>query len=178
MNDKPFQTALVYILSGTAACMLAGLIFFGMDIFDDKSPLFQIIVFGLVGSTSFILVTMKRYRDALFVLLIIFLLDMFIFGFKYPLNRTLYFLSAVGGAFLYERYFFHRTENIKIARPLIFAGIYAILSVLLVLILSLVHPTAQRNIYPFINVPIGFLIGLGLGAGFELADQILKRIGN
>ncbi len=176
MNKKPIQTIPVFIIAGTTASILAGLIFFGFDIFDTKSPLFQILVYGLVGSTSFILFNMKRYRDSVFILLIIFLLDMFIFGFKYPLNRILYFLSAVAGAFLYANYFFTRSEHMKVARPLLLAGIYAILSVFVVLILSLVHHTGQERIFPFINMPIGFLIGLELGAGIELAEYLLIRM--
>lgn len=166
----------VFIIAGTTASIMAGLIFFGLDIFNTQSPLFQILVYGLVGSISFILFYLKRYRDSIFILLIIFLLDMFIFNFQNPLNRILYFLSAVTGAFLYARYLFSGAGHMKIARPLLLAGIYAILSVFVVLILSLVHHTGQERVFPFINMPIGFLIGLGLGAGFELAEYLLIRM--
>ena len=176
MKERPLLTAGLYIATGTAASIAAGLIFFGLRIFDANSPLFQIIVYGLAGSSAFILFRMQRYRDAVFFLLIIFILDLFIFNFKFPLNRTLYFLTAVAGAYIFIRYFYHQCSAVRYARPILLGGIYAILSVVVVIIVSLVYNKGEGGLFPFINMPIGFLVGLGLGGGFELADHLAAKI--
>jgi hypothetical protein len=66
-------------------------------------------------------------------------------------------------------------ENIKIARPLTLAGILAITFVLVTIIPRLLFPAMEFQFRLFGNMPIGFLIGLRLGTGFEVSKYSYSR---
>ncbi|NOX87822.1 MAG: hypothetical protein GXO77_02270 [Calditrichaeota bacterium] len=60
----------------------------------------------------------------------------------------------------------------KYVRPLILAGIFSIFFVAGALILTVVYYSGTAKILSFRNMPVGFLIGLGLGMGFELSELV------
>ena len=177
MNKSLVYTNLIYIAAGTLSSIVIGLVVFGAEIFKYRSPFFQIPLYGLTGSLGFILFKQRRYRDAIFVFLIILILDLTIFGFKFTVTRSLYFLNIIAGTYIYVRYFYSQSVNIKYARPILLAGIYAILTIPVALMLFLIYETGNAGVFPFRNIPIAFMIGLGMGIGFEISEAALvKRI--
>lgn len=123
MNRKLLLKVLIIVLSGSVSYILLGIIFFGFEIFNSKSPFFQFVVFGIIGSVSFMLFNWKRYRDSIFILVLPYLFNTLLFGTKYLLTGLLYFLAVITGSYLYSTYFFNQAKNIKTSRPLILAGI-------------------------------------------------------
>jgi hypothetical protein len=43
------------------------------------------------------------------------------------------------------------------------------------LILTFVYQAGQGKLLPFKNMPVGFLIGLGLGIGIELSEYLISQ---
>jgi hypothetical protein len=175
VNRKILLTVLVIVISGSVSCILLGILFFGFDVFNSKSPFFQFVAYGIIGSVSFILFNWKKYRDAIFVLVLLYLFNILLFGTKYLLTGLLYFLAVIAGSYIYSAYFFNQAKNIKTSRPLILAGIYAILFLIVTLLLVFIYEPTAGKLFAIKNMPIGFLIGLGLGIGIELSDYIISQ---
>jgi hypothetical protein len=178
VNRKLLLTVLVIVISGSVSCILLGILFFGFEVFNSKSPFFQFVAYGIIGSVSFILFNLKRYRDATFVLVLLYLFNILLFSTKYLLTGLLYFLAVIAGSYIYSAYFFNQVKNIKTSRPLILAGIYAILFLIVTLLLVFIYEPTAGKLFAIKNMPIGFLIGLGLGLGIELSDYIISQIRN
>ncbi|MEJ2048292.1 MAG: hypothetical protein P8Y60_00330, partial [Calditrichota bacterium] len=117
----------------------------------------------------------KKYRDAIFGLVLLYLFNILLFGTKYLLTGLLYFLAVIAGSYIYSAYFFNQAKNIKTSRPLILAGIYAILFLIVTLLLVFIYEPTAGKLFAIKNMPIGFLIGLGLGIGIELSDYIISQ---
>jgi hypothetical protein len=175
MNWQFFITVMIFTILGSITCLLMGIIFFGFEIFEIRSTLFQFVVYGIIGSISFILFHLKRYRDAIFILVLLYLFEIIGLGFKYPLTHTLGYLSVIISMYIYSKYFFTQTQTIKYSRPLILASIFAILFVIVVLVLTFYYQAGQGKFLPFKNMPVGFLIGLGLGLGIELSEYLIAQ---
>ena len=175
MNRKTLYSVLIFTVTGTVTCILTGITFFGLEVFETKSPFFQFLVYGIIGSISFIFFKLKRYRDALFILILLFLFDILWIGSKFPITHLIYYLSVISGLFIFSKYFFIQTVTIKYARPLILASILALLFVVGFFTLKLIYASGQGKLLPFKNMPVGFLIGLGLGIGVELSEYLLSR---
>lgn len=175
MNRKVLITVIIFTIIGTISCLLLGITFFGLEVFDIKSPFFQFVVFGLIGSISFILFKLKRYRDTLFILALLLLFEILWLGSKYPITHTLGYLSVVISTYIYTKYFFNKIQGVKYARPLILASLFAIFFVIVTFALNFIYQASQGNLFPFKNMPVGFLIGLGLGIGIELSEYLTSN---
>lgn len=175
LNQKNLKTILIFAVTGIVCCTVLGFIFFGSDVFNTRSPMFQFPVYGFVGSVAFILFKLKSYRDALFILVLVFLLEYLLTGSRYLLTHLIYFSSVVLGVYLFLRYFYNRIRRIKYAGPLILAGIFGLLFVADMLLLSIIYSHGEVKFLPLKTMPIGFLIGLGVGIGIELSEYIKAR---
>lgn len=175
MNRKVLYTVVMFTFTGTLTSVLIGITFFGLEVFQPQSPFFQFLVYGIIGSISFILFKLNRYRDALFILSLLFLFEILWLGSKFPITHLLYYLSITSGLFIFYKYFFVQTQTIKYARPLILASILALLFVVVFFALKLIYAPGSGKLLPFKNMPVGFLIGIGLGIGIELAEHLHSR---
>jgi len=176
MKLNIIQKILIFTIIGTITSTLTGLVFFGFEIFQLKSTFFQFIIVGLICSLSFILFKLKRYRDSVFILIIIFLFEYMWVGSKYPITHFIYFLSVIICAFIYSKYFYIQSQQVKLSRPLILSSLMALIFVIDYYILLLIYEAGPGKLLPFKNMPIGFLTGLGVGIGIEVSEYLIFRI--
>lgn len=170
-----FKTLFSFILFGTAASILSGFVFFGTNVFNLRSPLFQFLSFGVVGSVSFALFRANRLRDVIFANVLFFLTLFIASGNRFFLTRLFYFAVVVFSVFAYSEWVYPKLQSLKLVRPLILAGFFAICFLLVTLILTVLYHTKAMHVLPFRNMPIGFLIGLGLGIGFEISEYVIQK---
>lgn len=176
MDLKVIRKILIFTIISTILSTLIGLFFFGTEVFQSKSPFFQFIVVGFECSLSFVLFELNRYREAIFILIIVFLFDYMWFGSKYPVTHFIYFLSVVVCAFLYIKFFYRQAKMLKLYRPLVLSSLLGIMFVIDYYILLVIYGSGPGKLLPFKNMPIGFLIGLGVGIGIETSEYLLDRL--
>jgi len=175
MSDQ-LKSFILLMVFGVITCIIFGVIFFGVNVFNLKSPLFQFVSFGIIGSVSFALFQFDRYRDAAFVSILLFLIIFLVTGGRFLFTHFLYFLGVVISILLFSTLIYQKLEHLKYIRPLVLSGIFSISFVVITLILALIYYPGIDKINLFRNMPVGFLIGLGLGVGFELSEIIAPRI--
>jgi len=178
MNGKQVTRIVITIVFGTICCTAVGASFFGSKIFNIGLPFFQFISFGLVGSVAFPLFYFKRYRDAIYVLIMLFIINIIIANLtkvSFLIIHLLYFSSVIAAIFLFSKYFFNQIANLKISRPLVLAAILALFFVLATALQWVVFARDDTPFYILGNLPIGFLVGLGLGIGFEISEIFYSK---
>jgi len=166
------------ILCGSLCTIILGFIFFQFRIFNIHDPLFQFLAYGIVGSVAFALFLQRRYRDAVFALILLFVLNVIVAGiyrFTLLVTHSFFFLAMVFSILFFERHFYGKMANIEIARPIVLAGIITIAFLLVSPILRLLFYSSEGQFHFFSNMPVGFLIGLGLGIGFEVSKFLYSR---
>ncbi len=174
-HEKRLNSVPVFSLVGALACVIAGIISFGGQVFQANTPFFAFVSFGIIGAILFALFRIKRYRDAVFAAVLLFLLAYLFSGRAFMLTQVLFSLMVFLSVLLYERYFYHQLNRLFYARPLILAGLFSIGFLLATLMMAVIYSAPSNQFFPFRNLPVGFLIGLGLGTGFELADYFVSR---
>ncbi len=177
-KSKKVNYYIITIFCGTISTILIGFIFFGFSIFDKQNVFFQFPVFGIIGSVSFTLFKLKEYRYSILILALLFLFEIIIAGEKYLVTHVLFYIAMVSSILVYTQFFHTRLNNIKYSRFLVLASIISISYVIISFLLGLLFKSDTSNLLPFQNMPIGFLIGSGLGIGFELSEYILSIIKN
>lgn len=179
MNAKQDIKHIVLTIGfGTLCCMALGTLFFGLQIFNKELPFFQIAAFGLVGSVAFSLFYFRKYRDAIYVLIMLFIANIIIGNLtriSFLVIHLLYFSSVIIAVFLFSKYFFIQIVNMKISRPLVLASILALFFVVATGLQWVIFAKHGTPFYPLGNLPIGFLIGLGMGVGFEISEYLYSR---
>ncbi len=170
--DINFKLLYSLILFGTFTCVLLGLIFFGFIVFNIRSPFFQFISFGIVGSVSFSLFQLNRFREAMAINTLLFIILFLASGSEYFLTHILYFVAVIFSVYIYSIWIFQKLQSQKYLRPLILSSLFSIIFVIVTLILTFIFYSETTKILPFSNMPIGFLIGFGLGIGFEVSEYL------
>ena len=171
------KTIFVTVIFGTAFCTFIGLLFFGLDVFNTKHVAFQFLAYGIAGSISFAMFRQKRFRDLIFLLLLLFLLNLVIVDISEPsfvITHLIFFAAVVFGIYLFAKYFYSKLENLRIARLLILASILSVMFVAATTLLWFIFSAGESQTSFLRNLPLGFLIGLGLGVGFEVAERSKK----
>jgi len=166
------KLTILFIVFGTLICIAAGLIVFGKLIFSPKSPLFQFISYGVAGSVTFALLQSKRYYETLIINILLFFATYWLTGAQFFITHLLYYLSIVIAMYVYSKFVFIKFSQIKAIKPIIAGILLSILFLLITLILAFVYSVEAGQYSPFINMPVGFLIGFGLATGFEIAEYI------
>jgi len=163
-------------LLSAAGCIILGLVFLGTRVLDPTSPLFGFVVFGVVGGVSFALFDERKYRDAAYVLLLLYLILFLTQSTEIAIVYLIYFVVVVTGTFLFVHFFFFRIDSLPIARPFVFAAILAIGVAFGTAVQWLIFARSDGTSFSiWRNIPLGFMIGLGLGLGVELAEYLRKE---
>lgn len=173
IGKSPEASWLYKVLFGALGSILLGAVFFGTAVFHRRHPAFAFTGYGIAGAVVFPLVQGRRSRDAGFAVVAFFLLNLLLAGTRFWLTQLLFYGAAVVSVYLFAERFYRPLGKIPAARPLVLAGLFAIGFILDTLILAAVYHGRTGGFLPFRNLPVGFLIGLGLGIGFELAEYVI-----
>lgn len=175
MTKEDLTTGIFYLLMGIAGSLIIGIVFFGSRIFSVSMPPFQFVAGGIFGAATFALIYYNRVRDAAFILLLLVLVNFMVAGTRYFLTQLLFIAAIVMSAYIFASYFYRRLSGLPSARPLILAGLLAVGYLLVTIILKFVYAPPDARPDLLVNLPMGFLLGIGLGLGFETTDYFKRR---
>lgn len=162
------------IVMGFIGSTLAGGFFFGNQVFTIRSPFFQFLTGGLLAAVFFAFWRANKRKDAIFASLLIFVLSFFITGGHYFLTHLLYFLGIGVAVFLYAEWLFERLDKKKLLRSLALVALLTVIFIIVNLVLTFIHYSADVQIMPFKTAPVGAIMGFGLAIGFETAEWLGK----
>jgi hypothetical protein len=177
-SEKNLRLFVVYVISGTFFPVLFGILFKGFDIFIPNDPGFTFVVFGSIGAILFSTLRLFSARDFIFVSILICLITIVLNQITYfPLisARIIYFFSFAVSLYLYETVFLHQLKNLRFGKFLTLIGLISVVNLLMTLLIGPFIEPENFRLMLIGQVFYGFLIGAGLGIGFELADYITSR---
>jgi hypothetical protein len=172
------------VIVGTLSCIILGYLFFQSNVFQLTHSAFGFILFGLMGSTTFAVLRSSSVSKAAATLLILVVLNEVLTKppeWHFIVRDVLFALSIGTSVFVFHRMFYKQLSVIRMARPLILGSLIAVsatlVTVVLLLVLSAFSTTFRADPMHSItvNLSIGFLIGIGMGIGFELVSTMRSR---
>ena len=175
MMNFNIQPILIPVICGWLSCVLCSIIFFGVRTLEIDNPLFIFVKAGCLGSVAFALFIQNRIRDAVFLLILLSIFEVVLFGLKHPVTHLLFIIALIMLLYFFARRVYKKLSFYKIVRPRIIAGKMAISFICITVIVHLLYAPAWERLFLFENMPIGFMIGISLGIGFELAQNFSYR---
>jgi len=184
MPDRSSLTrqALTYTFLGFLGAFLIGLLLYRADLFQPTGPGFRFLSFGLAGALCYSTIVFRPLKsgrwEALGILVLVALADINLTGLRTVsqlVSRGLSFLAIGAAAWLYAAVYCRRLNFVPLGRTLIMAGLTGATFLAAAVIAGLIFPVLSFDSVLFWEVSQGFLIGLGLGAGLELAHWRLSR---
>ncbi len=166
---------LVQFFCGAGCCLLVGLLVFGPEVFQYRSPLFQFVAFGVVGSLTFVCVSALPFPQNSAVHLLIFPVLYWISGSHYFLTGLFFYVSMVLSVTTFRLLIFERWQPVRYVRPFLLAACVTVLFVVSTAFLSLIYGHQTPVSAMTKNMQVGSLIGFGLGIGFEVTEFLLPR---
>jgi hypothetical protein len=159
-------------LAGTLACIALALLLFGTDrITSLGHPPIYIAVLGLSGSLALGFGRLGRIKDAVFaaiiVLFVFAVLTRFIVSIR-VVPLLIYSAALIAGVLVYARWIDARLPSIPLLRSLVVAGLAGVFYLAATAFHGFLFGAPHLPRYLFTNMPIGFLIGLGIGLGEEI----------
>lgn len=166
--------------------VILGLITYGWNLFVPHYSSFQILVGAVISSFFFLTLRVNR-RDALAVLLVLFVIQTGLFvrpeNFFRFAPSFLFTLAFASSLYVFYRVFYLKTVGLRYLHPLVLAAIFA-LSSLVVSTILILATQVYRSVEPIrllygieTNALNSFVIGLGTGLGVYFLDNgILSRI--
>lgn len=161
-------------ISGTLACILLAILFFGFKWDDINSYPVYLITLGFAGSLSLALFRQKKLRDVIYVNILIYFLFAIVSTLLYPITALIlliYFTALIFALFIYIKYFDKKLSHIKLVRPLVLASTVGLFYITANFLHGLIFINHFTMGFLLANLPIGFLIGLGIGLGEEISDR-------
>lgn len=169
---------MITVVMGTICCLIVGLCFFGLKVFVFNNPASQYLIIGLTGSIFYAVLKFRNLRDAILIMILLYLANLLIFGSARLLLTRLVFFAAVGIAlYVFFHFFEAEMKGLKFGEFLIIASSFAVMYVIVTLILQIIYNSTNFKMELLYNLDLGFLIGLGLGIGIELSNRINTRFG-
>jgi hypothetical protein len=174
-TNTSLNEPLLYAWSGLLSCLVIGYLFSGMQIFIATRPPFQFVVIGLSGAILFSVLKFSTRRNFIFTAALLLMLMVIHGKVKSPgilTARVLYFTGIATAIYLYHRFYDMPIHALRFGKFLSLAATVAVINLLYIslwcAILNL--PNSMELI---VNQTFtGFLIGAGLGIGFEIADMV------
>ncbi|MEA2077187.1 MAG: hypothetical protein U9O95_04130 [Candidatus Marinimicrobia bacterium] len=170
-----FRTFTSILLFGTLISIIVGVAFYGMKIFDIKSPLFQFISYGFIGSFAFALLKAQCYYISLVVLAGLFIGLYYLTGAHFLVSHIFYYISMLLSIFIFSVLIFDHLKTAKFIRPLILATMISIFFVSNTFLLSLIYSRDISSTIAFKNMFLGLLIGVGIGIGIEMGYFLVRK---
>jgi hypothetical protein len=168
---------IITVALGTVFCLIVGLCFFGLKVFVFNIPASQFLIVGLTGSIFYSLLKFRSVRDAILIMILLYLANILAFGSdRFLLTRLLFFVGISGALFVFFRYFDDRIKELKFGKFLTVASLFTIMYVVCTIVLQAIYNSADFKTELLYNLDLGFLIGLGLGLGIEISNGINSRL--
>lgn len=168
------------------ACSTAGFgfLFFRLNVFDMRMWPSQFLTSGVTAAIFYAALKTPRWRDGFAALFVWYLVLTFLVG-EYNSWLPILHFAYVGGiaAAVYLYHHFVRNDIVRgmVQRVAAAGVITAVVNAVIILFLGLF---SWRTVFAspgyiasavFKNLQIGTLIGIGLGAGVEIAEYIIRR---
>lgn len=174
-----FNEPLLYALLGLLSCLAVGYLFSGSQIFIPTRPPFQFFVFGLTGAVLFSVLRFSTLRNFLFSAALL-LLALIIHGkVKSPAilgARILYFTGITAAIYVYHRFYDTPIHALRFGKFLSLAAIVAVINLLYASLGCFVLNLPNYRELIMGQTFLGFLIGAGLGIGFEIAALVKAKL--
>lgn len=172
--QKSLVTALV--------CLLAGIVIYGLNVFDIHRATFQFVSTGILGSLFFFTLRQAGVRHSVLVLFLFFVImtGLLTNGYRHGLLlRDAVYVAAVGiTLFLFSSRIYRKDHPHQWLSPMILGALMGAVMLLTTLLLALGTnlPKATSlssvllSIWPV--VVMNFVIGLGLGTGIIVCEYL------
>ena len=181
MQDRSslLPQALTYAVLGLAGALAMGLLFHGTELFHPSHPALRFLTLGLAGAVTYSVVVFGRHQwHALLPLVLISAVDASLIGISSISQlgaRVLNFLAMGGAAYLYATVYCRHLNQAPLGKTLIMAGLTGVTFLAAAFLSGLLFAVHSFDSVLFWEVSQGFLVGLGLGAGLELAHRVLMH---
>jgi hypothetical protein len=172
------QKSLVTALVG----LLAGIIIYGLPVFDIHRTTFQFVSTGILGSLFFFTLRQAGMRHALLVLFLFYVImtGLLTNGYRHGmLLRDAVYVAAVGiTLFLFSSRIYRKDQPHQWISPIILGALMGAVMLVATLLLALGRqlPGDVRliNVFRGIGpvVVMNFIIGLGLGTGIIVSEYL------
>ncbi|MBN2030026.1 hypothetical protein JW824_07235 [bacterium] len=163
-------------IAGTLICTVFAVLFFGfINVYDINRPPIYLITLGFAGSLSLALFRQKKLRDVIYMNILIYILFAIVSTLLYPITAfilLIYFSALLCALFIYVKYFDRKLSQIKLVRPLVLASTVGLFYIAANFLHGLIFINHFTKAFLLANLPIGFLLGLGIGIGEEISDRI------
>jgi hypothetical protein len=170
-----FRTFTSVLLFGTLISVIVGVTFYGMNIFNVKSPIFQFVSYGFIGSLTFGLLKAQKYFMSVIIHPLLFTGLFFLTGGQFLVSHIFYYFAILISLFIFSILIFDHLATAKYLRPIILATMLSIFFVSDTFLLSLIYTTPVTSALIFRNMLIGLLIGLGVGIGIETGELLVNK---
>jgi hypothetical protein len=164
--------------SGFLFTLLFGYLLKGSNIFIPRDPGFQFFIFGLSGSILYSTLKFCGMRNFIYVFLILFLAEIVRSHVTHVVimsGRFLYYLGVAASIYVYFQIFIKQPIDLKFGKLFALAGLLATADFLIILITGIFFDIPDYGTFLIGQTFFGFLIGLGLGCGFEIGELVVAR---
>ncbi len=168
--------ALTTIALGTFCSALIGYLFNGTMIFAINQPPARFLFLGLGGSLVYTLAVYRTSRAAFMALLGLFMIQTFLSGYLYLsefVGRGLHYLAIFVAVLIYRKVYCRELGSVTMGKTFIMAGMVGFFFLVAALISGLLYRINSFDSDLYWDISQGFLLGLGLGAGLEIAHRYL-----
>lgn len=176
------QIKKIIIPTVTAAflCALFAVLFFGFKFNDFTRPPIYLVTLGFTGALTRALLSEKRMRDAIYLNIIVFILfTVVILRTMRPITIPIfliYLAVLLAAIFIYSNFFEPSLNRVQFARTLILAALVGLFYVAASFIHGLLF-ISQMKIHSLLgNLPVGFMLGLGIGLGQEISERYFAKL--
>ena len=175
--ENRIRNILLNTLFGSLVCIIFGVLIYGIEIFDFQSSRSQIFVFGIYGAVFFSVLKYGKRKELIFIGVLIFVVNIILQGKSITFNfflRDLLFVSSLFSALVLYKLFIDNYSKllitIRVLSLSILLGLFnAIATIILVQIFD--APNNEMINAVMLNAQYGFLVGFGLGLGFDLYEK-------
>jgi len=156
---------------------LLGWLLYGPGVLDQGTQIYQ---FSLIGFTAAVALVLIRARGLLLVPLLLLAMITLDVARLNSLTialftaRVAYLMAGALAAWLYAARY-HQRITVPLGRALVLAGLMALSFIIAAVALGLGFPVYSFDAEIFWQTSQGFFIGLGIGAGLELSEYIVRR---
>ncbi len=184
-SNRVLTHATIRALLVAASTVVVGLVLFHERVFIPTSREFQFLVCGVTGGLFYGALRANSLRNGLAALFVWYIVLSLLIGHPSLWNFTLdlvYIVAVAAAVYLcyrLDRSSVLRTSLQRIAAMAVFMGVANGLAIIVLSLIHfqtlLAHPLTVLE-YALLNLELGTIIGLGLGAGMEGAEWILRRL--